>query len=89
MKNQYLVDCPFRTVDVYRIIKLFSVNDPGLQQALKKILFAGQRGHKDKVRDMEEAIQAIQRSIDMLVEESNVECETRKTDISDLCSAEF
>lgn len=88
MKNKYLVDCPFRTVDVYRIIKLFNVTDPGLQQALKKVLFAGQRGYKDQVRDMEEAIQAIQRSIDMLAEESNIECEAHQTDITDLCSAE-
>lgn len=89
MKNKYLVDCPFLNIDVYRVIKLFKVTDPGCQQALKKILFAGQRGYKDQVRDLEEAMQALQRSVDMLAEESNVECENYKTDVSDLCSAEL
>ncbi len=69
--NKYLVECPYEFVDVYRILDMFNVSDPGAQQAIKKILFAGSRGHKSFLDDMKEAIQAIQRSIDMYVEDQS------------------
>ncbi len=43
-------------IDVYRVIKLFDVTDPCLQHALKKLLVAGNRGHKDLTRDVQDVI---------------------------------
>ena len=53
------------TVDVYDIIDSFGVTCPALQHAIKKILFAGERGHKDKKQDLKEALQSISRAIQL------------------------
>ena len=53
------------TVDVYDIIDSFGVTCPALQHAIKKILFAGERGHKDKNQDLNEALQSIYRAIQL------------------------
>jgi hypothetical protein len=69
--NKYSRTFPTTHVDVYRVLKEFQVLDPGVQHAIKKLLFAGQRGHKDKRQDLLEAIDAIRRSIEMMEEESS------------------
>lgn len=69
MKNKYLVPCGYKFIDVYRVCSLFCVFDPGIQHAIKKLLFSGHRGHKSYVQDLEEAIQSIRRSIDMYHED--------------------
>ena len=51
-------------VDVYDIINCLNITDPGLQHAVKKLLFCGTRGKNDSISDMKEAIDAIERSID-------------------------
>ena len=56
-------------VDVYRVLELFEVTNPCLQHAIKKLLCAGNRGAKDKERDVEEAIDTLGRYLDMRVEE--------------------
>ena len=56
-------------VDVYRVLELFNVTDPCIQHAVKKLLCAGNRGAKDKERDVEEAIDTLVRYLDMRVEE--------------------
>ncbi len=43
-------------IDVYRVIQLFGITDPCLQHALKKLLVAGGRGHKDISRDVQDVI---------------------------------
>lgn len=48
------------SVDVYDIAEAYELT-PALSHALKKILVAGQRGHKDRDTDLAEAIQAIER----------------------------
>lgn len=53
------------TTDVYRVQDAFQVNDPGMVHALKKILCAGIRGKGDSLQDKQEAIDAIQASIEM------------------------
>jgi len=53
------------TVDVYDIIDSCGVTCPALQHAIKKILFAGERGHKDKNQDLNEALQSISRAIQL------------------------
>jgi len=40
------------TVDVYRVLSLFQVNDPCIQHAIKKLLCAGDRGDKSTAEMM-------------------------------------
>lgn len=57
-------------IDVYRVISLFGVTDGALQHALKKLLVAGGRGAgKDHRRDIQEAIDSLQRHLEMLDED--------------------
>ena len=58
-------------VDIYRVLSLFGVTDPVLQHAAKKILVAGGRGGgKDISRDVQEAIDALERWKEMRAEDS-------------------
>lgn len=55
-----------KTVDVYRVLKLFNVHDPCLQHAIKKLLVAGGRGAgKDITQDVQEAIDSLKRLLEM------------------------
>jgi hypothetical protein len=50
------------SIDVYRVLSLFSVTDPCLQHAIKKLLVAGGRGGgKDITRDIQEAVDSLTR----------------------------
>lgn len=57
-------------IDVYRVLDLFDVTDPCLQHAIKKMLVAGDRGVKDLERDVREAIDTLQRKLEMLEEDN-------------------
>lgn len=57
------------TIDVYRVMKLFGVTDPCLQHAAKKMLCAGNRGHKDLYRDVQDAIDSLERWKEMYAED--------------------
>lgn len=50
-----------KKIDVYRVIDLWQITNPALQHALKKVLAAGQRGAKDTVQDVQEAIDSLVR----------------------------
>lgn len=50
-----------QTIDVYRVLALFEVTDPCLQHAVKKLLVAGGRGAKDVMKDVQEAMDTLQR----------------------------
>ena len=50
-----------KEVDVYRVLELFSVTDPCFQHAIKKLLVAGGRGVKDMPKDVQEAIDTLER----------------------------
>ena len=56
-------------IDVYRVIDLFGVTDPCLQHALKKVMAAGQRGPKDARKDISEAIDSLNRKLEMMDED--------------------
>lgn len=56
-------------IDVYRVIELFEVTHPALQHALKKVLCAGDRGAKDWVKDVQEAIDSLNRALQMRAED--------------------
>lgn len=64
--NKYKKPCKGITVDVYDVLKAFEVTCPAMQHAIKKCLMAGKRGAKDAVQDMDEAIQSIERSKELL-----------------------
>lgn len=57
-------------IDVYRVCRAFGVTDQELGHAVKKILMPGQRGAKDRHQDLREAIQAIECSIEMDLEDA-------------------
>ena len=60
-----------KTIDVYRVLKLFNVTDPCLQHAIKKLLVAGGRGAgKDPRQDIQEAIDSLHRALGMMNEDS-------------------
>lgn len=48
-------------IDVYRVIDLWEIKDPCIQHALKKVLSGGKRGAKDEARDIQEAIDSLER----------------------------
>ena len=56
-------------VDVYRVLSLFSVSDPCLQHAIKKLLCAGGRGAKNDAKDVQEAIDSLTRWQNMRAED--------------------
>lgn len=58
-------------VDVYAILKAFNVTCPGRQQAIKKLLCAGQRGKGDEAADLQGALAALLRAIELQKEEQS------------------
>lgn len=58
-----------KTIDVYRVLTLFNVTDPCQQHAVKKILCAGIRGDKSRAQDIREAIDSLNRSLEMMQED--------------------
>ena len=58
------------SIDVYRVLQLFGVTDPCLQHAIKKLLVAGGRGHKDIDSDVSEAIDTLERWVEMREEDA-------------------
>jgi len=50
-----------QSLDVYRVLELFEVTNPCIQHAIKKLLVAGGRGHKDISRDIQDAIDSLER----------------------------
>ena len=56
-------------IDVYRVLELFNVTHPALQHAAKKILAARGRGAKDWEKDVQEAIDSLNRALEMRQED--------------------
>ena len=63
--NKYLKQIRSERVDVYDILNAFNVTCPAIQHAIKKLLMPGNRGHKTKRQDLEEALDSINRAIDL------------------------
>ena len=61
-----------KQVDIYRILKLYDVTDPAIAHAIKKLLVAGGRGHKDIGRDIQDAIDTLERWQAMRMEDQMV-----------------
>lgn len=64
-KNKYARICKGLPVDVYDVLRAFAVTNPATQHAIKKLLCAGLRGHKDKMQDLTEALKSIERAIEL------------------------
>lgn len=63
--NKYEKRVKNTTIDVYDVLVAFDVTCPAMQHAIKKCLMSGQRGYKDSAQDKREAIQSIERSIEL------------------------
>jgi hypothetical protein len=53
------------TFDVYDVLAAFRVACPARQHAIKKLLDAGNRGHKSEEQDLQEALVSVQRAIQL------------------------
>ena len=63
--NKYQRQVPSTTIDIYDILKAWGVTCPATQHAIKKLLQPGDRGHKDKLTDLREALASVERAIQM------------------------
>jgi hypothetical protein len=52
-------------IDVYDVLVAFNVTCPAVQHGVKKLLCAGLRGKGDRLQDLTEARQAIDRAIEL------------------------
>lgn len=69
--NHYFKDVSnLKFIDIYRVLLLFCVTDPCLQHATKKLLCAGNRGVKDELKDVQEAIASLTRYLEIKTEDN-------------------
>ena len=61
--NKYQRTVPSTIIDVYDVLHAYSVTNPATQHAVKKLLQPGNRGYKDTLTDLREALASIQRAI--------------------------
>lgn len=59
-----------KKIDVYRVLELFEVTDNAIGHVIKKLLCAGKRGAKDKQQDVKEAIDSLNRWLEMREEDA-------------------
>lgn len=52
-------------LDVYDVLHMWVVPNPGVQHAIKKLLQPGARGHKTYLQDLKEAKLSIERAIEL------------------------
>ena len=60
-ENPYAREFRGVMIDAYRISRLYGIEDGALFHALKKLLRIGSGEHKDKAKDIAEAIASLQR----------------------------
>lgn len=61
--SKYHREVSSTSIDVYDVLVAWDVRNPAIQHAIKKLLQPGNRGHKDTIQDLAEAIQSIERGI--------------------------
>ncbi len=57
-------------IDVYKVLDLFECNDAALTHAIKKLLVPGKRGAKDRRKDVTEAIDTLNRWVEIQDEQA-------------------
>lgn len=74
MYNRYFRDVTFlKTLDVYRVCRLFNVTDSAIAHAIKKLLLPGERtGGKSFYDDIKEARDTLTRCLEMMDEENEI-----------------
>lgn len=66
VRNKYSREIkPGVWVDIYDVLNAWKVTDPCLQHAAKKVLQAGDRGHKNRLEDLQDIVDSTQRAIEM------------------------
>jgi hypothetical protein len=65
LTNKYQRLVPSTTIDVYDVLMAWNVTNPAIQHAIKKLLQPGQRGHKTRAEDLQEALVSLQRAIEI------------------------
>lgn len=64
--SRYLVNVKGKEyIDIYEILDLYKVTRHAVGHAIKKLLVAGRRGTKDYETDLNEAIAAVQRELEL------------------------
>lgn len=63
--SKYLRNIKGVTVDIYDVLTAFDVHCPARQHAIKKLLCAGIRGKGDESQDLNEALDAVKRAIEL------------------------
>ena len=58
-----------KTIDVYRVLDLFNVDNHCIGHAIKKLLWRWQSGAKDNQQDVQEAISSLLRYLEMQTED--------------------
>lgn len=72
--GHYFKKLPTNEIDVYAVLKAFDVESHAIGHAIKKLLVAGARGGgKDRQRDFQEAIDSIERELEMMEETRKAE----------------
>ena len=66
--DPYNIDFNGHKLDPYRVIEIFQITHPAMQQVLKKVLRQGSK-HKDEEQDARDIITSAQRFLDMKTEE--------------------
>lgn len=56
-------------IDVYRVLELYGVESHAVGHAIKKLLCGGQRGAKGRKQDIQEAIDSLDRELEMVTED--------------------
>lgn len=52
--------------DIYDVLRAFGVTDPAHTHGIKKVLYPGQRGNKDQIKDLQEGINSLQMYVEYL-----------------------
>ena len=59
-------------VDIYRVLDAFPTDSSAMDHAAKKVLCAGLRGHKDKLTDIDNAIESLQAERLLLIQKGDL-----------------
>lgn len=72
MKNPLLEKSPYHRkvkglwLDAYDVIQAWGLKNAAIDHALKKLLGGGDRGHKNLLQDIDEAIWSLQRAKELI-----------------------